>query len=89
MPEKTFEEGIREGKKLKDLESEVKTTLEQFRNPATSNFARDSMMTIVTQNYREYLRLSTEYQVPIREIKSVTESYLGILDEWVKREGNY
>jgi len=89
MPERTFEEGIKEGKKLKDLETKVRTTLEQFRNPATSNFARDSMMTIVTQNYREYLRLSVEYQVPIRKVKSVTESYLGILDEWVKREGNH
>jgi len=87
MSKRTFEEGIQEGKKLKDLEAKVKTTLEQFRNPATSDFARDSMMTIVTQNYREYLRLSVEYQVPIREVKSVTESYLGILDEWVKLVG--
>lgn len=77
-----------EGKKLGGLEAQVRTTLEQFRNPATSNFALDSLMTIATQNYREYLRLSAEYYVPIREVKSVTESYLGILDEWVKREGN-
>ena len=32
MPERTFEEGIKEGKKLKDLETKVRTTLEQFRN---------------------------------------------------------
>ena len=85
MPDRNFEEG----KKLRDLETEIKTTLEQFRNPSASNFARDGMMNIVTKNYREYLRLSVEYQVPIREVKSVTESYLGILDEWVKREGDH
>ena len=85
MTDKKFEEG----KKLRDLEAEVKTTLDEFRNPSTTNFARDSMMTIVTQNYREYLRLSVEYQVPIREVKSVTENYLGILDEWVKLEGDH
>ena len=77
-------------KTSEELNAPIKIrTLEQFRNPATSNFARDSMMTIVTQNYREYLRLSVEYQVPIRKVKSVTESYLGILDEWVKHEGNH
>ncbi len=89
MSERTFEEGVQKGKKLKDLEAKIRTTLEQFRNPATSNFARDSLMTIATKDYRDYLRLSVEYQVPIREVKSVTESYLGILDEWVKREGNH
>ncbi|MEM4230698.1 MAG: hypothetical protein QXF25_02385 [Candidatus Pacearchaeota archaeon] len=85
MTDKSFEEG----KKLRDLETQVRTTLEQFRDPATSNFARDSLMTIATQSYIEYLRLSVEYQVPIREVKSVTGSYLGILDEWVKREGSH
>lgn len=75
-----------EGKKLKDLESEIKLTLDQFRKPSTSNFAIDGMMTIVTKNYMEYLRLSVENEVPIKEVKSVTENYLQILNEYTKRE---
>ena len=43
-------------------------------------------MTISTQNYREYLRLSIEYKIPIKQVKSITEVYLGMLNEWVKRE---
>jgi len=82
---------FREIKKVRNLETEIKTTLNKFKYSSTSNFARDSMMTIVTQNYREYLRLSIEYQiiVPIREVKSVTETYLEILNEWIKREENH
>ena len=82
MTDEAFKDGI----KVKDLETEIKKTLDEFKDSSTSNFGRDSMMTIVTKNYKEYLRLSVEYKIPIKELMSVTETYLEILGEYVKHE---
>jgi len=82
MADKSFEDG----KKLRDLEACIRKTLENFKLPEASNFKKDSLMTISTQNYREYLKLSMDYQVPIKQLKCVTEVYLGILNEWVNQE---
>jgi len=42
------------------LETRIKKTLDEFRNPDNSNFSLDPLMSSTTPDYIEYLRLARE-----------------------------
>ena len=72
---------------IERLPAMIKEVADDVEKPSNTNFALDSLYTIAHKNFRQYLGLSLEMGIPVREVKEVTENYLRICNEWVRREG--
>ncbi len=60
--------------------ADIETTLNKSESPSPPDFVT------ATKNYIIYLKVSMESSVSIREVKSMTELYLGALDKLIERK---